>query len=172
VGIRCADHATTSTRKFLALTSPTSGGRSVGIVCLRTTATEFVFCLYLSSPSYRCYMSLQLHPPPFDHPINIWRRIRSFSLYSYCHHIAVTRCSRAKYSPQYPKLSPSQFCSFSHEIPRKLHKNIPSDKTVINISRSKEIGLLEICCITRVNIRDDVRHLPYDSRRVVVTYES
>jgi hypothetical protein len=27
----------------LALTSPTSGGRSVGIVCSRTQATEFVF---------------------------------------------------------------------------------------------------------------------------------
>jgi hypothetical protein len=27
----------------LALTSPTSGGRSVGIVCLRTKATEFSF---------------------------------------------------------------------------------------------------------------------------------
>jgi hypothetical protein len=31
VGIRCADQA---------LTSPTSGGRSVGIVLMRTTATE------------------------------------------------------------------------------------------------------------------------------------
>jgi hypothetical protein len=35
-GIRCADHATPSNRKKLALTSPTSGGRSVGIVRLRT----------------------------------------------------------------------------------------------------------------------------------------
>jgi hypothetical protein len=42
VGIRCADHATPSTRKRLALTSPTSGGRSVGIVRLRTKATEFI----------------------------------------------------------------------------------------------------------------------------------
>jgi hypothetical protein len=31
-GIRCADHATLSIRKKLALTSPTSGGHSVGIV--------------------------------------------------------------------------------------------------------------------------------------------
>jgi hypothetical protein len=46
VGIRCADHATPSTRKRLALTSPTSGGRSVGIVRLRTTATEFSFFYY------------------------------------------------------------------------------------------------------------------------------
>jgi hypothetical protein len=36
LGIRCADHATPSIRKMLALTSPTSGGRSVGIVRLRT----------------------------------------------------------------------------------------------------------------------------------------
>jgi hypothetical protein len=36
VEIRCADHATPSIRKKLALTSPTSNGRSVGIVRLRT----------------------------------------------------------------------------------------------------------------------------------------
>jgi hypothetical protein len=41
VGIRCADHATASTRKTLALTSPTSGGGSVSIVRLGTAATEF-----------------------------------------------------------------------------------------------------------------------------------
>jgi hypothetical protein len=35
-GIRCADHATPPIRKKLALTSPTSGGRSVGIVRLWT----------------------------------------------------------------------------------------------------------------------------------------
>jgi hypothetical protein len=35
-GIRCADYATPSIRKKLALTSPTSGGLSVGIVRLRT----------------------------------------------------------------------------------------------------------------------------------------
>jgi hypothetical protein len=45
VGIRCADHATPSTRKRLALTSPISGGRSVGIVRLRTKATEFSLVL-------------------------------------------------------------------------------------------------------------------------------
>jgi hypothetical protein len=41
MGIRCTDHATPSIRKKLALTSPTSGGRSVGVVRLRTKATEF-----------------------------------------------------------------------------------------------------------------------------------
>jgi hypothetical protein len=36
----------------LALTSPTGGGRSVGIVHSRTKATEFSF-------SFRCYMGSQ-----------------------------------------------------------------------------------------------------------------
>jgi hypothetical protein len=35
----------------LALTSPTRGGRLVGIVFLRTKATEFVFCLYIRQMS-------------------------------------------------------------------------------------------------------------------------
>jgi hypothetical protein len=42
VGIRCADHAIPCPQK-LALTSPKSDGRSVGIVRSRTKATEFVF---------------------------------------------------------------------------------------------------------------------------------
>jgi hypothetical protein len=42
VGIRCTDHATPSICKKLALTSPTSGGRSVRIVCLQAKATEFI----------------------------------------------------------------------------------------------------------------------------------
>jgi hypothetical protein len=43
VGIHCADHETPSIRKKLALTLPTRGGHSVGIVCLRPKATEFIF---------------------------------------------------------------------------------------------------------------------------------
>jgi hypothetical protein len=53
VGIRCADHATPSTRKGCALTSPTRDGRLVGIVRLRTTATEFSFLVYLTSEEIR-----------------------------------------------------------------------------------------------------------------------
>jgi hypothetical protein len=41
VGIRCADHATPLYPQKLALSSPTSGGRSVGIVRLRSKASEF-----------------------------------------------------------------------------------------------------------------------------------
>ena len=41
MGIRCADHVTPLYPQKLALTSPTGGGRSVGIVRSRTKATEF-----------------------------------------------------------------------------------------------------------------------------------
>jgi hypothetical protein len=41
VGNRCADHVTPIYPQKLALTSPTGGGRSVGIVRSRTKATEF-----------------------------------------------------------------------------------------------------------------------------------
>jgi len=43
VGTRCADHVTPLYPQKLALTSPTGGGRSVGIVRVRTKATEFKF---------------------------------------------------------------------------------------------------------------------------------
>ena len=40
MGTRCADHATPLYPQKLALTSPTGGGRSVGIVRSRTKATD------------------------------------------------------------------------------------------------------------------------------------
>ena len=43
MGTRCADHVIPLYPQKLALTSPTGGGRSVGIVRVRTKATEFVF---------------------------------------------------------------------------------------------------------------------------------
>jgi len=43
VGTRCADHVTPLYPQKLTLTSPTGGGRSVGIVRVRTKATEFSF---------------------------------------------------------------------------------------------------------------------------------
>jgi hypothetical protein len=39
----------------LALTSPTCGGRSVGIVRLRTKATEFAFVIYPEVSSKRTH---------------------------------------------------------------------------------------------------------------------
>ena len=41
VGTRCADHVTPLYPQKLALTSPTGGGRPVGIVRSRTKTTEF-----------------------------------------------------------------------------------------------------------------------------------
>ena len=41
MGNRCADHVTPLYPQKLALTSPTGGGRSVGIVRSRTKATKF-----------------------------------------------------------------------------------------------------------------------------------
>jgi hypothetical protein len=48
VGIRCADHVTPLYPQKLALTSPTGGGRSVGIVRSQTKAME----LYLFTQLY------------------------------------------------------------------------------------------------------------------------
>ena len=45
VGTRRADHVTPLYPQKLALTSPTGGGRSVGIVRVRTKATEFSLAL-------------------------------------------------------------------------------------------------------------------------------
>ena len=43
MGNRCANHVTHLYPQKLALTSPTGGGRSVGMVRSRTKATEFSF---------------------------------------------------------------------------------------------------------------------------------
>ena len=45
VGIRCADYVTPLYPQKLALTSPTGGGRSVGIVRSRTKGTDFFYWL-------------------------------------------------------------------------------------------------------------------------------
>jgi hypothetical protein len=45
----------------LALTSPTSGGRSVGIVRLRTKATEFSLVYMFRSADYQHVQKLLLH---------------------------------------------------------------------------------------------------------------
>ena len=62
VGTRCADHVTPLYPQKLALTSPTGGGRSVGIVRVQTKATEFV-CLFL-------LRVLQLIFPEQQHKLN------------------------------------------------------------------------------------------------------
>ena len=45
MGTRCANHVTPLYPQKFALTSPTGGGRSVGLVRSRTKATEFSFSL-------------------------------------------------------------------------------------------------------------------------------
>ena len=52
MGIRCADHVTPLYLQKLALTSPTGGGRSVGIVRVRTKATEFVLFVVENTGSF------------------------------------------------------------------------------------------------------------------------
>jgi hypothetical protein len=62
-GIRCADHATPSTRQKLALTSPTSGGRSAGIVRLRTKGHKvlvFFFFFFFFREESQVHMSVQM----------------------------------------------------------------------------------------------------------------
>jgi len=46
VGTRCAEHVTPLYPQKLALTSPTGGGRYVGIVRVRTKATEFFLVMF------------------------------------------------------------------------------------------------------------------------------
>ena len=58
MGIRCADHVTPLYPQKLALTSPTGGGLSVGIVRLRTKATE----LY----NFRCWRVIICHFPAVE----------------------------------------------------------------------------------------------------------
>jgi hypothetical protein len=57
VGIRCADQITPSNLQKVALTSPTSAGRSVSIVRLRTKVTEFSFSLLYKSHTgrFKCF---------------------------------------------------------------------------------------------------------------------
>jgi hypothetical protein len=52
VGIRCADHATPLYRQKLALTLPTSGGSSGGIVRVRTKDHEVHFCFVFMLKSF------------------------------------------------------------------------------------------------------------------------
>jgi hypothetical protein len=69
VGIRCADHTTPLYQQDLALTSPTSGGHSVGIVRSRTKAKDFVliflFC-YQHFTEVLNLLSVKIKIRPFD----------------------------------------------------------------------------------------------------------
>jgi hypothetical protein len=78
VGIRFADYATPLYPQKLALTSSTSGGPSVGIVRLRTKATEFSLVLFkASAESVAFIFSLGLHFYSKEEDIKFLRNIRS-----------------------------------------------------------------------------------------------
>ena len=62
MGTRCANHVTPLYPQKLALTSPTGGGLSVGMVCSRTKATEFSLRPWtVPSTCQVCYGPLQLY---------------------------------------------------------------------------------------------------------------
>jgi hypothetical protein len=60
MGIRCADHVTPLYPQKLALTSPTGGGRSVGIVRSRTKAMVFSFSFSLCNVNLDVPSSLRV----------------------------------------------------------------------------------------------------------------
>jgi hypothetical protein len=70
-----ADHATPSIRKKLALTLPTSGGHSVGIVRSRTKATEFSYVQNVNNFSPPCLIFFCSYPNATR-----WRRWRKKEL--------------------------------------------------------------------------------------------
>ena len=61
MGTRWADHVTPLYPQKLALTSPTGGGRSVGIVRVRTKATEFSLVTYKQNPFFIAQQPLVGH---------------------------------------------------------------------------------------------------------------
>ena len=76
VGNRCADHATPLYPQKLALTSPTGGGRSVGIVRSRTKATELVSYLQIV-PHFFSQMENAFFRVPFSAKTSTLLEIRN-----------------------------------------------------------------------------------------------
>ena len=61
VGTCCVDHVTPLYPQKLALTSPTGGGHSVGIVRVRTKATEFSLVLLSHLMYVKCAVRMLTH---------------------------------------------------------------------------------------------------------------
>ena len=80
MGNRCADHVTPLYPQKLALTSPTGGGRSVGIVRSRTKATEFFSSVFF------------LFEPKFE---RVYRRHYYYTTYS------IRRCDSTQDAVQF-----------------------------------------------------------------------
>ena len=87
MGIRCADHVTPLYPQKLALTSPNGGGRSVGIVRLRTKATEFslVFSVYV----FTIYMVVCLYVCMYDmySCMYVWLYVCTYVCMVVCVHV-------------------------------------------------------------------------------------
>ena len=77
MGSRCADHVTPLHPQKLALTSPTGGGRSVGIVRVRTKATEFVCCyggeISFTQCWWACVQMVKNHVYRMCFPVCLWQ---------------------------------------------------------------------------------------------------
>ena len=58
MGTRCADHVIPLYPQKLTLTSPTGGGRSVGIVRVRTKVTESIYSPFFSLQNAICFIIL------------------------------------------------------------------------------------------------------------------
>jgi hypothetical protein len=69
VGIRCADHVTTIYPQKAVLSSPTVGGRSVGIVHSRTKASEFSLVHLMKFFKFPTTLRLFYVVPPRTKPV-------------------------------------------------------------------------------------------------------
>ena len=82
MGIRCADHVTPLYPQKFALTSPNGGGRSVGIVRLRTKATELFGDLSLNFVRHTRYVEIVVNRLVADVPRCICYGSKKFRLKS------------------------------------------------------------------------------------------
>ena len=76
VGTRCADHVTPLHPQKLALTSPTGGGLSVGIVRVRTKATEFSLDYIDVLPKFVLVYNETVHFTDSD-ILALWKRMNA-----------------------------------------------------------------------------------------------
>ena len=79
-GIHCADHATPLYPQKLALTSPTGGGCSVGIVRSRTKATEFSLFVALVKQDVKglCCVMLSVASLALQH--DFWEKVMEYKM--------------------------------------------------------------------------------------------
>jgi hypothetical protein len=107
IGDRCADRATPLYPQKLALTSLTSGGRSVSIVCSWTKATEIVFSLILQNHEHKTVSIMNTYS--WQPKSNIYKHQDKnfyFWMYRNCHRI--TGYAFRVWTHMIPLLSPVQ----------------------------------------------------------------